>query len=724
MEMNSVFNLDALLIVNLALVTVLLFYLLAKIRRNRGIAYLTASLVPLFAFQLGSYLFSNWPNSPDGARLLILAVILTPLTVVPLSHTLGRTHPDRAQKTWIFYYALQILLLIFVTREIFEGRVIEWVTGILDQPIIIVEQTWRYYFLNVVASSILALMCFDRTLQAATKPQQEALKFVFIAFLGFTVYFSYLSANIVVSSYVSLSVVRSGAPITLCGLVLLAYGLAKYPFWQVTIRVSRRLVFGCLSATAALMYLIVSGTILNVVRWLQPAGSNALLPATTFALVAFFLIFYLSPGFNSTVRSFVTQHFFRNKYDYRDLWMKFSEKSSGSLNIRDVLPRIAEFITDAMFVRQVIFWLRATTSEAYNLAYCHEQVPGLGRDSFSLRLDRSRWPKNNAIFFAVPADESLIAAEYPVDKPQSLKELGIERLALVEQGDEVLALIGIGEQRGGEKSSAEDDQFMSSVINQLGHLILTHNLSEELLLAREWDSFNRFASFILHDLKNLATLQGMTLENAKHLSDNQNFVTDAFATFTQTTNKMINLIASLSVQRGQFSLKQQPVNILEVLTNTFGDLKINHRNGVKLLTAFPAKDKLPMISGDPELLQKAFTNLLLNAIQSLPEGEGAVEITVAPESAGKITTSIRDTGCGIPADQLEGLFRPFQTTKKKGMGIGLCHTRSIIEVHGGQIRIESQVNAGTKVEVELPTLEFDRRGRTIASETKDSVSRR
>ena len=131
-----------------------------------------------------------------------------------------------------------------------------------------------------------------------------------------------------------------------------------------------------------------------------------------------------------------------------------------------------------------------------------------------------------------------------------------------------------------------------------------------------------------------------------------------------------------------------------------------------------------MISGDPELLQKAFTNLLLNAIQSLPEGEGAVEITVAPESAGKITTSIRDTGCGIPADQLEGLFRPFQTTKKKGMGIGLCHTRSIIEVHGGQIRIESQVNAGTKVEVELPTLEFDRRGRTIASETKDSVSRR
>jgi putative PEP-CTERM system histidine kinase len=705
MEMDSVLNLNALLLVNLAVASSLFFYLLIKIRRHPGVAYLTASLVPLIAFQLGSYLFNNGPNSADGARLLILAVILTPLTVVPLSHTLGRTHPDHAHKTWIVYYALQILLLIFVTREIFEGRVIEWVTGILDQPIIIVEQTWRYYFLNVVTSSILALMCFDRTLQAATKPQQEALKFVFIAFLGFTVYFSYLSANIVVSSYVSQSVVQSGAAITLCGLVLLAYGFAKYPFWQVTIRVSRHLVFGCLSATAALMYLIVSGSILNLLGRLQPQGFNALLPATAFTLVALFLVFYLSPRFHSTVRSFVTRHFFRNKYDYRDLWMKFSEKSSGSLNIRDVLPRVAEFITDAMFVRQVVFWLRSTTAETYNLAYCHDHTPGVGRESFSLRLDRSRWPEKNAIFVAIPTDDALIAtAQFPVDKAQRLKELGVERLVLVEQNNEVLALIGIGAQRGGQKSSAEDDQFMSSVSNQLGHLILTHKLSEELLLAREWDSFNRFASFILHDLKNLATLQGMTLENAKHLSHNQNFLTDAFATFTQTTNKMISLIASLSVQRGQFSLKQQPVNILEVLTNTFDDLKIRQRNGVKVFTAFPPKDKLPIISGDPELLQKAFTNLLLNAIQSLPKGEGAVEITVAPESAGKITTSIRDTGCGIPADQLDSLFRPFQTTKETGMGIGLCHTRSIIEVHGGQIRIESQVNAGTKVEVELPTL--------------------
>jgi putative PEP-CTERM system histidine kinase len=301
-------------------------------------------------------------------------------------------------------------------------------------------------------------------------------------------------------------------------------------------------------------------------------------------------------------------------------------------------------------------------------------------------------------------DSAESARTFIVDNLQALRELRIIRLVGVTKGSEVLAFLGVGEESGGKVSTPEDEQLLSSVSKQIAHLILNDRLSEDLLLAREWESFNRFASFILHDLKNLATLQSMTLENAKRFRDNPEFIADAFATFHQTTDKMINLIASLSVQRGQFSLKQQPINILEVIASTFDDLKIDQRNGVALHTTFPPRETTPLICGDRELLQKAFTNLLLNAIQSLPKGQGAVEVTVSEPRQGKLTTAIRDTGCGIPSDQLKTLFRPFQTTKKKGMGIGLCHTQSIIEVHGGQIRIESTVNTGTTVEVDLPTV--------------------
>ncbi len=400
------------------------------------------------------------------------------------------------------------------------------------------------------------------------------------------------------------------------------------------------------------------------------------------------------------MRRFVKQRFVhRKKYDYNDLWMKFSDQSSGSLHIQDLLPRVAEFIAAAMSVRQVAFWLHSTP-ESYRLVY--SRSPASSAATATLRLAHSR--TNDSTLFHVSRDGFRPdAKDWSAESLQTVRALNIQRLVLVENRGEVLALMGIGAP-GQAVLLPEDDQFLLRVSDQLGHLILTHKLSEELLLSREWESFNRFASFILHDLKNLATLQSMTLENAKYLSHDAAFIKDAFATFSETTEKMINLIASLSVQRGHFSLKQQPLNILEVLTHTFDDLKVDQRNGVKVLTAFPPKDRLPIVSGDPELLQKAFTNLLLNAIQSLPKGKGAVEITVAQEAAGKITTSIRDSGCGIAPERLETLFRPFQTTKENGLGIGLCHTRSIIEVHGGRIRIESQLNAGTKVEVELPAL--------------------
>jgi putative PEP-CTERM system histidine kinase len=703
--MDAIFSLNTLLVVNLSLLGALFLYLLTKIKAHPSVGYLVASITPLIGFQLGCYFFTNWPTSPEGATLIVLGIALTPIAITPVSHTLGRATHKARSIGWTVYYGLQIVLLILVVRGVFTGGIIEWVTGILDQPIIIIGETWRYVFINVVGASVLALVCFDRTLRSASKPQREELKFVLIAFLGFAIYFSYVSISILFSSYISQSMLQLGSLVVSIGLILLVYGFAKYPSWEVKIRVSRSLVFGCLSGTAALIYLVISGGILDILRLIQPIGFNVLVPAATITLGSLFLLFYLSPNFHSSIRGFITRNFFRNKYDYRDLWMKFSDKSSGSLNIRDLLPKVGDFVAEGMFVRQVAFWLPAPTSETFHLAYCHDSFCAKKLGSAPLRLDRSRARDANASIFSVPADElEALATGFPIDGVKTLQELGIHRLVLVEKENQVLALIGIGAQPHEQESSSEDSQFLSSVSTQLSHLILTHKLSEELLLAREWDSFNRFASFILHDLKNLATLQGMTLENAKHLRHNPNFISDAFETFSQTTEKMINLIASLSVQRGQFSLKQQPVNILEVIAHTFDDLKLDQRNGVRISTAFPPKDQLPTISGDPELLQKAFTNLLLNAIQSLPKGEGAVEVSVSQRNRGKITASIRDSGCGIPPEQLEKLFRPFQTTKEKGLGIGLCHTRSIIEVHGGQIRIESQVNSGTKVDVELPTL--------------------
>ena len=398
------------------------------------------------------------------------------------------------------------------------------------------------------------------------------------------------------------------------------------------------------------------------------------------------------------IQAFIRRFLCRSKYDYRDLWIKFSEISTNSPKIHDVLPKVADFIARTMSVRQVAFWIRSQSISNFDFAYALTGPAANGSLS-GLQLDQAASKSGNVIFRL--RKDSLPVRDCPIRDLQPLYHFGIERVLPIQKGNELLGFLGLSDKPDGNWS-VEDEQFVLSLSSHMSHLILAHELSQDLLIAKEWESFNQCASFVLHDLKNLATVQSMTLENAKNLRDNLNFVADAFATFNHTTEKMINLIASLSIQRGQFSLKQYPVNILEVISYTFDELKIGQRNGLSIRTEFPPVENVPATRGDPDLLRKAFTNVILNAIQSLPNGQGEVDVIVSQDNQHTITTSIRDTGCGIPPDRLETMFRPFQTTKENGLGIGLCHTRSIIEVHGGEVRIKSQLNAGTTVEIDLP----------------------
>jgi signal transduction histidine kinase len=118
------------------------------------------------------------------------------------------------------------------------------------------------------------------------------------------------------------------------------------------------------------------------------------------------------------------------------------------------------------------------------------------------------------------------------------------------------------------------------------------------------------------------------------------------------------------------------------------------------------------ILADILLLRQLFINLILNALQAMPKG-GKLEIEVAPDSRTAALAverswarvSISDTGCGIPADQLDRVFDPFFTTKKGGTGLGLYTTHLVAQQHGAEIEILSQVNEGTTVSVRFPIIQ-------------------
>jgi len=114
---------------------------------------------------------------------------------------------------------------------------------------------------------------------------------------------------------------------------------------------------------------------------------------------------------------------------------------------------------------------------------------------------------------------------------------------------------------------------------------------------------------------------------------------------------------------------------------------------------------LPPVHGDRVQLQQVLLNLILNAMDALrSEGDRhrTVAVTARREGPETLEISVADTGCGIPAAQIDRVFDPFFTTKTTGIGMGLSISRSIVESHGGRLWAENNAGPGAKFVFTLP----------------------
>jgi signal transduction histidine kinase len=147
---------------------------------------------------------------------------------------------------------------------------------------------------------------------------------------------------------------------------------------------------------------------------------------------------------------------------------------------------------------------------------------------------------------------------------------------------------------------------------------------------------------------------------------------------------------------------RQPVDIASILQELATLLQAEwHTREVVLVVH--AGSGLPAIKGDEQMLRRAFMNLIVNACQSMPNG-GQVTIDTQAENEALLRISIRDEGVGIPAEDVERIFKMYYTTKADGTGIGLALVRRVVDLHHGSIEILSTVGQGTNVIIRLPAV--------------------
>ena len=140
------------------------------------------------------------------------------------------------------------------------------------------------------------------------------------------------------------------------------------------------------------------------------------------------------------------------------------------------------------------------------------------------------------------------------------------------------------------------------------------------------------------------------------------------------------------------SLNSQVIQVLD-----FFEIQANEQN-IEIVRHLDME--LPSINLDPQTLYAALTNLVKNAIESMPNGGQLLARTRITRTG--VALDLIDTGCGMEASKLIAVFQEFYTTKENGTGLGLPTAKKIIEAHGARINVQSEVDQGTQFTIEFP----------------------
>jgi len=165
-----------------------------------------------------------------------------------------------------------------------------------------------------------------------------------------------------------------------------------------------------------------------------------------------------------------------------------------------------------------------------------------------------------------------------------------------------------------------------------------------------------------------------------------------------TAQRIDDMISRLSAVRQQTNVERSDTDLNQVVSNTLAGVDMQDVELVQDLRP------LPTIRADGEQLRSVITNMVLNARDALALG-GRIEVRTE-HRGDRVVLSVIDNGCGMsPAFVKDSLFRPFQSTKKKGLGIGLFQSRAIILAHGGGVHVQSEVGKGTSFHASFPVSE-------------------
>ena len=249
-------------------------------------------------------------------------------------------------------------------------------------------------------------------------------------------------------------------------------------------------------------------------------------------------------------------------------------------------------------------------------------------------------------------------------------------------------------------------------VNQNRHLRRMKEMEDRIQFAERLSSLGHLAAGVAHEIRNPLNAIGMGLQRLKreYLPQDES-KREEYSSFTELILKEIRrmneIIEQFLTLCRPFQLDLRMASLQELLDNVI-TLFREEASSKDISLRQEMNAELPLIKMDPERLTQAFINIMKNGIEAT--GPGGILSVETHSLKDQVMVTFSDSGSGIPPDQMEKIFNYYYTTKENGVGLGLPIAHRIIEAHGGQLTIRSQVGVGTKVTVTLPIERKDEGG--------------
>ena len=555
----------------------------------------------------------------------------------------------------------------------------------LNTPVVL-EITWMFVF------SIIGLMLVEQLYRNTPKTNQWRINYLCISAGAIFIYDFFVFSNALLTLSIDYEFWSARGIVNVLIIPVLVVASVRNPALAPNLHISRQFVFHSTTLLGAGIYLLLMSLAGFYIKESSGEWGKLLQASFLFAALLLLSVLFFSSSIQARVKRYLS-YSFRNKYDYRNEWNRFSR----TLLMLD--PEVSLYVRALIAISQIVnssgasLWLKDNHQYVYRafwkikveedeperesselIRMIHEKRTLFTRQEFMESLDESA---NNQHWFLQNKNSWLII-------PLWLNE-------------ELFGFIHLNSPIIDTQLDIEDLDLLNTVAHHVALSLFLKQADTELQQAQRFRDINQMTAFLMHDLKTVLSQLSLLVENAREHKNNPQFIDDMINTVEHTTSKMQRLMQQL--KEPEKKPEKTSVNLIDVVNSILDTFRHHHIQPLLLNNL----DFEPMLQAEKEELYSAIKHIVQNAVESIDK-TGEVNIRLESENEQEISISISDTGKGMTQEFIaERLFRPFDSTKGvSGMGVGVYQSREYFRSLEGDLVVSSQPGQGTEFTITLP----------------------